>query len=294
MKSIIKNKYTKWIALAIEFILYAILFVYKQIINFDLISHFLMIIIIVMNWHYFFYKAIDKIKFKKSSLIIFLIINLIISFFVSGKYLFLNNNGVFNISIFSLAAYFMVKIIEFPFIYNLLYLLDSSNIVSEKKNKEVKTFVLKVFAISFFSWLIMSLAFYPGNLSSDSTSQISQALGMSQIDNAHPALCTIFIKILMSIWKSPYVVVLANTLFFSIIITYIYKYLYEKNINIKFLFISLFIFIFSVNNLTMITMIWKDIPFTISLLWLTFEVYKIAKYKDDYFKKNMNILLFCI
>ena len=40
--------------------------------------------------------------------------------------------------------------------------------------------------------------------------------------------------------------------------------------------------------MALIMIIWKDVPFTISLLWLTFELYKIQKEKEGYFKNVLN------
>jgi hypothetical protein len=98
----------------------------------------------------------------------------------------------------------------------------------------------------------------------------------------------------MSIWNNIFSIVVGYSLFFSLILAHIYKYLYEQKANVKFLYISLFVFLLSINNISMVTMAWKDIPFTISLLWLTFETYKIVKQKGEYFKKNLNIIFFCV
>lgn len=293
MKEVNKNNTIKWIFLSIELSLYIILFVINKIMILDKTSHVILLLIIILNWYYLFNKSLFKIKFNKVELLFLLIINLAISFFVSGKYLFLTNN-ILSINISSLLLFILVNIFILPFIYNFIYILDTINIIDNNKKKDSKKFAIKVFAITFIIWFIICLSFYPGNITSDTVDQISQAMGYYQIDNAHPALCTIIIKILMSIWNNPFVIILTNILFFSIIITYIYKYLFEHNVNEKFLYITLLIFIFSINNISMITMAWKDIPFTISLLWLTFEVYKIVKEKDNYFKNNISIILFSI
>lgn len=293
MDKILQNKNTKWIALVLEFIFYLVLFFYKKVIRFDKISHILMAAIIVVVWYYFFNKAINKFKYTKIQLIFLIIINLCISFFVSGKVLFLTDS-IISISISGIFYYLLTNIFMFPFVCSLLHLFDNVNIVDKKSKTDSKKFALKVFIISFVIMFIACLAFYPGNFTSDTVDQIAQATGEYQINNSHPALNTIIIKILMSIWNNPFVIVIGYALFLSFVLTHIYKFLYEQKVNEKFLYISLLVFLLSVNNLTMVTMAWKDIPFTIALLWLTFESYKIVKFKDDYFKKNWNIILFVI
>ena len=294
MDKILQNNKSKWILLLIEAFLYYLLFIYKHIVYFDIISHFLMMVIIAFNWFYLFNTSLKKFKFTKIQLLFLILINLCISFFISGKALFLTESVV-SINLISILFFILTNLFVFPFVYNLFCLLDSSDIVDKKNNnKNSNKFALKIFLIAFIMMVIYCLAFYPGNITSDTVDQIAQAKGAYPINNAHPAINAIIIKILLSIWDNVFVIVIGYSLFFCFVITRIYKYLYEQNVNVKFLYISLFLFLLSVNNLTLVTMAWKDIPFTISLLWLTFEAYKIGKYKGEYFKSNINIIFFCI
>ncbi len=294
MDKIMKKNYSKWLVLIMEFILYLVLFCFKKIVHFDIISHLLMIAIIIVSWYYFFNKTINKFKYTKIQLIFLIIIDLCISFFVSGKVLFLTDS-VISISFFSILLYLLTIIFMFPFICNLIYLLDNVNIVDKKANNESsKKFAIKIFFLSFAIMLIYCIAFYPGNITSDTVDQIAQAIGEYPINNAHPAINAIIIRLLLNVWNNIFVIVIGYSLFFSLILTHIYKFLYEQKINKKFLYISLLIFLVSVNNMSLITMAWKDVPFTISLLWLTFESYKIVKLKDSYFKSIINILFFIL
>ena len=281
----------KYIALLIELLLYFLLFAYKKVIDFDILSHLIMLILIYINWSYYFNKS-KKLKYDKMQLLFLIIINLAISFFVSGKVLFLSNNIV-SISFSSILFYLLTNIFTIQFVHNVYYFLDNATIIDNKNHDNSKKFAIRVFLITFIFWFIICLIYYPGNITSDTSDMISQALGFQSINNAHPAFYTIIVKLLLSIWNNIFIIVLSNSLFFSIIITYIYKYFYEQKVNEKLLYISLIVFILLENNIAMISMAWKDIPYTISLLWLTFEVYKIAKYKDNYFKKNFNIFLLC-
>ena len=294
MDKIKNNTLLKYGSLFAYLILYFLLFGVKKIISFGLISHTAMILIVLFNFYYFFNKSFNKLKFKRSELILLIIINLLISFCVSGKVLFMSYY-VMTIGIRSIIWFLMVNVFVFLFVYNFLYFFDNLHIVNNKKtNGDSKKFALRVFLINFIIWFIIGLAFYPGNITVDSVVQISQATGEAAINGSHPIFSTLYIKWLLSIWNNPFILILANILFFSLVIAHIYKYLYEKKVNEKFLYISLLVFILSVNNISMITMVWKDIPFTISMLWLTFELYKMVKERDEYFKKVANIIFLII
>ena len=292
MNNLIKSKYLKWILLFFEAIIYGIIFVKRGVIKFDLLSHVIVIILFLINWDYLFKKDRKRIELNRCELILFIIANLIISFLVSGKALFLTE-FILPLSFFRLCYFFLVNLFVLPISYNFLCIFDNINILGKNKNENSKKFAITVFLISFISWMIICISYYPGIVTIDSWVQLSQAVGQTQITNAHPAFSTIIISLLLKLWENPFIIVIANVLFFSLVITRIYKYLYEQNINKKLLMISLLIFVFSVNNISLLPIIWKDIPFCISLLWLTFEVYLLAKEKEEYFKsiKKVSFLL---
>lgn len=295
MTNIKNNTIFKYSSLFFELILYYLLFIVKQVLIFDISSHLLALIFVLVNFIYFYNKSIGKINFKKGELILIIIINLLISFCISGKVIFMNDY-IMTTGIKPIIWFIMVNVFIFPFIYNFLYFFDNLNIINKNKNKNNDSlhFSINVFLISFITWFIIAIGFYPGNITVDSVIQLQQATGAVPINGAHPIFSTLYIKWLLLIWNNPFIVVIANVLFFSLVITRIYKYLYEKNVNKNFLYISLIIFILCVNNISMITMIWKDIPFTISLFLLTVELYRIVNDKDEYFKKITNMLILTI
>lgn len=294
MDKLKNNTLFKYGSFFVELILYYLLFVVKKVISFGLVSHITMIIIILLNFYYFHKKAFNNLKFKRNEFIFLLIINILISFCVSGKVLFMQEY-IMTTGIKQIVLFLLVNVFVFPFVYNILYLIDSADIIdNKKKTNDSKKFALKIFLITFITWMLIGIAFYPGNITVDSVVQIKQASGEALINGSHPIFSTLYIKWLLMIWNNPFIIIITNILFFSLVLTRIYKYLYEKKANTKFLYISLLIFILSVNNISMITMAWKDIPFTISILWLTFELYKIVNEKDLYFKKIINIVFLII
>lgn len=288
-----KKKILSILITLIELVIFSYLFLNQRIIKMENISVIISIILIIINSVFFVFKSLQKRIVNKKQLIFLLIINLIIGFFICGKPLFLMDYFL-SIEIKNIIKYFIVCIFIFPFILNLLTLIDMVDIIKVTpkyiKDKKSLWFCLIIFLIFFVPWIIAGISFYPGNMSSDSVSQITQAYGWYQIDNAHPAFNTIVIRWLFKIWDCPFMIVIAYQLYLSIICTYIYKYLYKRNVSSKFLYASAIILSLSCNNISLLTMIWKDVPYTISLLWLTFELYKLAKEQDKYMRKISNII----
>lgn len=294
MQKILKKKKILSILITlIELVLFNYLFLKQRIIVMENISIVVSIALIIINSVFFVFKTLQKKILNKKQLIFLLIINFIIGFFICGKPLFLMDYFL-SIEIKNIIKYFIVCIFIFPFTFNFITLMDMIDVIKVTpkyiKDKKSFWFCLIIFLIFFVPWIIAGISFYPGNMSSDAVSQVTQAYGWYQIDNAHPAFNTIVIRWLFKIWDCPFIIVIAYQLYLAIICTYIYKYLYNKNINSKFLYISAIIFSLSCNNVSLLTMIWKDVPFTISLLWLTFELYKLAKEKDEYMGKISNII----
>lgn len=245
--------------------------------------------LVVFNSYFFIKKTIYKYKnifYNKWLLILFIFINFLVSFFIGGKQIFMTNE-VFELSILSTTTYLLLNLFVFPIIYNYIYFLNNINIVNKKQKVEKKQLVIFsiiIFSICFVIWTVAAFSFYPGNMTSDSVDQICQALGFYKITNNHPAFNTILMRYILKIWKNPMAIIVCDIAFFSIIISYIFTYLYEKGAKKGFLIIATIVFVFAFNNMSLIMIIWKDVPFTIALLWLTFELYKIQKEKEKYFQ----------
>lgn len=284
-----------------EVISFYFVFSKKVVLPFDDLTKTILEFFIIINSYYFLKITILKYKDifpNKWLLLLFLFINLIISFFIGGKKLFLTNDIV-DLSLGSLAGYFFLNLIVFPLIYNFIYLLDRIDLHEKKKKitkKDIIQFAIIIFLICFIIWGVSSISFFPGNMTSDSIDQICQALGVYPITDSHPAFYTIILRLILKVWSHPYAIILSNILFFSFIITYIFTYLYKRGFKGSYLIIAALLFSLSCNNLSLVSILWKDIPFTISLLWLILELYRIIKEKDDYFKNILNMisLLICL
>ena len=80
-------------------------------------------LLIVFNSYFFIKKTIYKYKdifYNKWLLVLFIFINLLISFFIGGKQIFMTKE-IFEISFLSITTYFLLNILVFPIIYNYIY-----------------------------------------------------------------------------------------------------------------------------------------------------------------------------
>ena len=68
MDKLKNNTLFKYGSLCAELILYYLLFVVKKVISFGLISHITMIILILLNFYYFYKKSLKDLKFKRNEL----------------------------------------------------------------------------------------------------------------------------------------------------------------------------------------------------------------------------------
>lgn len=278
-----------------QVLIFSFLFNTRNLLPFSNMEKSILEFLIILNSYWFITKGIkkkDDVFNNKYMLALFIFINIIISFFVGGKQIFLNE-FILETSFRSLVIFTLLNLNVFPLIFNFILLLDKININEKKKKKINEKDLRNFFLIIFFMTLIIntlaSIGFFPGNMTSDSIDIACQAMGKYGIGGGHPAFYTILLRFVFMIVPHVYGAILFNHIFMSLILAYIFTYLYKNNVKKNILLALAFIFNVSCNNLSLMTIFWKDIPFTISMLWLTFEIYRIVKEKDEYFKSNINI-----
>ncbi len=175
-------------------------------------------------------------------------------------------------------------------------------------------FTIKFFEKSYMSYLCLALLFFlcwlpaflsnfPGIVTSDAGWQWGMATGIYPISSHHPPLHTLLI------WLSQHISMLFTNgnlnstlavsiysiiqmLILSLAFAYTVKFLYSQHIS-KYLFIFsiLFYALFPLNALASIDMT-KDVIFSMSILILTVQIYKI--YQTDGFWINNNTHFICL
>lgn len=150
-----------------------------------------------------------------------------------------------------------------------------------KLGDQFKLWVL-FFSLCMLVCSIYLVAFFPACMTSDSIAQWNQATGIEKLNNWHPVFHTLMNKVLISIYESPSSIAFGQITYMSAVIASFLLFLYKRGISRKWLLFFLMVFmLIPVNPIYSITL-WKDVPFTISLLWLTLVLSRIA-YKKEYF-----------
>lgn len=140
------------------------------------------------------------------------------------------------------------------------------------------------------SMLVYQIIFFPANMTPDSIDQWAQAIGDRQLNDWHPVVYTLMMRLLINIWKSPAIISLAQIVFFALVGATCLNIIYKKGINKKILILFAIIFpLIPSNGNTLIT-IWKDIPYTISLLWSTYILCQIVEQKNNFLRSKLNCL----
>ncbi len=141
-----------------------------------------------------------------------------------------------------------------------------------KENK----IIFFIFPILFFVHIIWLLAFYPGLMSHDSVVQWEQAVNL-HLNDTHPYLHTLYFSVLIKFFDSPATIAVVQIFFASLIFSLIFSYFYEKGIKKMIVFLVLLYCISIPIGLYTITL-WKDIPFSLALIGLSFFLYTKLKY----------------
>lgn len=128
---------------------------------------------------------------------------------------------------------------------------------------------LAMLGLSFFSFSLWIMAFWPANMSPDSMTFWAQATS-SKFDNLHPYLFSLFIKFLNIFWHSPVTLIVFQTLFFCSIVSYFFQYLLKRGASKSLVypsFVALLLFVpIGLYNTTF----WNDVIYTYLILLVSF------------------------
>lgn len=192
------------------------------------------------------------------------------------------------IILLSIVIYFVISIIEF-----LVDKIDSKiYIKTNRKKANIKIYFI-IFLIILICWLPYILTFFPGGIYSDTRESISQAIGNSKLNNHHPILYALLLRIFIKIGIQISSLQLGIELFtiFQVLAmaatcAYFVYWLYKKNITKGYLIlVTLFFSLFRLIPLYAISL-WKDTPFCIALFLYIIYIAEII-YKDARNLENM-------
>ena len=108
---------------------------------------------------------------------------------------------------------------------------------------------------------------WPGSIPNDATDQIQQAIGLYGINDWHPAMHTLLLKLMLMIIPEAGAITAVQMLLFTWLLTAILMIGYEHGIPLRLLAVLGVIFEFLPNQALSWSTILKDFPFTLALLW---------------------------
>lgn len=142
-------------------------------------------------------------------------------------------------------------------------------------------------------WIFSLLVFWPGVISSDSRELWRQAV-TGDFNDWQSAFFTMVLYLLLKINYSLGFVLILQILFFALVVAFGLGRLEKRGVPKLVLWILSLLFALSpLNNMQVITL-WKDIPFSVSILWLSILFFEIYDSDGDWIahKKNIVLLLF--
>lgn len=194
--------------------------------------------------------------------------------------------------------------------YSILLLLFTKMIPSIKekfsKKEEWKYFTnsKKSFLLTTVLILVAYLPYflheYPGFISTDTISEMATGLySMDYIVNHHPVFHIVLISIAMNFGKlignynlAVGVFSICQMIFIAITFSFVLYYMSKKKVHRYIRVIALLFFMFYQPFAMYSITLWKDIPFSIMIVWLTIGMIEIATNKAFYSKSKNMILVF--
>lgn len=101
----------------------------------------------------------------------------------------------------------------------------------------------------------------------------------------HPAFYCMILKLLSCIWDTTYMIIIWQYVFWLYVMLEGLLYLRKKNVRDEILICIALISGLNPANMIHLNTIWKDIPYTLSVLWLTIIISKLSIDFDEYKKK---------
>ncbi|MBQ7736439.1 MAG: hypothetical protein IJT62_01225 [Oscillospiraceae bacterium] len=132
-------------------------------------------------------------------------------------------------------------------------------------------------------WLIYLTAANPGAMSPDSLSQLSQAIGLTPVTDAHPALLTLFYRLVWRLTGSAVWITLCQVLAYAAVTASFLARLAERGLSRHWLTAFALFFGLHIVNGIYSAVLWKDVPYTICLLWLTLLFWQMGEEREAFF-----------
>jgi len=159
------------------------------------------------------------------------------------------------------------------------------------RNTSAKAYSLSLFLSVTMIWGVYLCANFPGTITVDTLNQFRQAMGITEITDAHPALLTLVYSFIFKISGSPWLFTILQIALYAWTVTAFLSYLCKLGLSRKITSAVAILFSAHIVNGIYATVLWKDVLFTVALLWATLLFLKLAIEKKSFFSLSNIIQL---
>lgn len=209
------------------------------------------------------------------------------AFAFCGQYLFISGDGL-DVNVAKAITLILGCVIIYPLVYTIVYILRKLGANALVKNNRKQSDELKIILISFASMflilLFFAMGYYPGNMTSDGVDQWAQALGRIQLNDAHPVIHTLFLRLCSKLGKTPFSVVVVQIALFSGIWSKIFAFLYGRGLKKRIIYFITVVIACMPNNYLMISLISKNVLYAILVLWSTYLLARMICEGKNFFQ----------
>ena len=180
---------------------------------------------------------------------------------------------------------FAVTLVWFiPVIQTIFFLCGQLSKISFSQRHNVNS---TIFTIVIILMLLLPAAYNlfannPGISSPDTYITMTNAHHLHGMYDWHPAFYCMVLKAILTIWDSTYAVIIVQYFFWAYVMLELMFYLRKKGIKDMILFCIAFFSGTNAANFLHLNTIWKDIPYTLSLLWTLIILAKLSIDFDEY------------
>jgi len=164
----------------------------------------------------------------------------------------------------------------------------------EKTNFNAVLFWVKVFCIIMLGFSLWIIPMYPANLSPDSINQWNQATGVWPLNDWHPVIHTMLIRLSLVFYESPFSLILIQSLVTSAIYASTFVYLRKTCLSSKILYIFAILIALAPPNGFHMATFWKDVGFSVAMLGLAVILGKISLNEKKPTIQERLLLIFAI
>ena len=267
----------------------------------DLIQrdYLIWILILIIAFITIVWMKINKIYFYTSKLRLFsggavLIAGLSVSFFYFGKSFLYEETGYWMVSD-NIKYFLLLSVFVFIYVIFSMRIFDLvKGDITTRADKKTMSYNYHYIILFIIQTSILGIYFYalnPGNMSYDTYNQVSQLKGIIPYNTWHPIGHTLFVGLLLKIWNNYAVITIFQIVFFAAVTSAFYTFLLKHNMKWQIIYFSAIIMSALPSTGINVVTQWKDIPFTVGLLWGTLILLKMS-IEEDYFRKITNAVEF--